>query len=195
MTSAEGIAPDSIASQAAEIRSVADKIEQAADEIIAISKMICEHLEKGGKLITCGNGGSALEAQHLAAELISHFRRDRRALPGISLPLDYGVLTSIGNDFSFEEVFSRQVEALANPGDVVVGFSTSGNSANVAAALRTARAKGATTLAFTGKNPGKVGESADYLLTVDSTNTGRIQEGHLILVHVICEDLDARLAT
>lgn len=156
--------------------------------------MLYDRIADGGTVITCGNGGSALEAQHFAAELISHFRRDRPSVPAVSLPLDYGVLTSIANDFTFEEVFSRQVEALARPGDVVIGISTSGNSPNVAAAIQAGRSRGATTLALSGRNPGVVGEAADYCLTVDSTNTARIQEGHLMIVHLICEELDARLA-
>lgn len=184
----------SVKAQVSEAEQVLASIEASASEIMQVSLKIFEHLEGGGTLITCGNGGSALEAQHFAAELISHFRRDRRAVPAISLPLDYGVLTSIANDFSFEEVFSRQIEALAKPGDIVVGISTSGNSANVAAALAAAKSSGATTLAMTGRNPGAVGKSADYCLTVDSTETARVQEGHLMIVHLICEDLDARLA-
>lgn len=185
---------DSIRSQVAEIGRVAAGVAAAEEEILRISTMLYDRIADGGTVITCGNGGSALEAQHFAAELISHFRRDRPSVPAVSLPLDYGVLTSIANDFTFEEVFSRQVEALARPGDVVIGISTSGNSPNVAAAIQAGRSRGATTLALSGRNPGVVGEAADYCLTVDSTNTARIQEGHLMIVHLICEELDARLA-
>lgn len=194
MASSGNNSADSISSQILAMRTALASVQAAADAILSVSEVIYQKLEAGGTLITCGNGGSALEAQHFAAELISHFRRDRRAIPAISLPLDYGVLTSIANDFSFEEVFSRQVEALANRGDIVVGISTSGNSANVVAALEAAKAKGATTLGLTGKNPGKVGQVADHVLSIDATETARVQEGHLMVVHLICEDLDARLA-
>lgn len=180
--------------QVAEIERVAAGVFAAEREILHLAEMLYEKISAGGMVITCGNGGSALEAQHLAAELISHFRRDRPSVPAVSLPLDYGVITSIANDFSFEEVFSRQVEALARPGDVVIGISTSGNSANVVAALRAARENGAVTLALSGRNPGAVGAAADYCLSVDSNDTPRVQEGHLMIVHLICEDLDARLA-
>lgn len=187
-------APDSIRSQVAEMERVAAGVAAAEEEILRVSAILYDRIATGGTVITCGNGGSALEAQHFAAELISHFRRDRPSVPAVSLPLDYGVITSIANDFSFEEIFSRQVEALARPGDVVIGISTSGNSANVAAAIQAGRSRGAVTLALSGRNPGVVGAAADYCLTVDSTNTARVQEGHLMIVHLICEELDARLA-
>lgn len=181
-------------SQVAEIERVAVGVGAAADDIFRIAEMLFDRIAEGGMVITCGNGGSALEAQHFAAELISHFRRDRPSVPAVSLPLDYGVVTSIANDFSFEEIFSRQVEALARPGDVVIGISTSGKSPNVVAAMRAARSKGAIALALTGRDPGVVGADADYCLTVDSSETARVQEGHLMIVHLICEELDARLA-
>lgn len=194
MSESSGEGPGTMEDQFAEMTQVVAGVASAKEEILRVSAMLFDRIEAGGTVITCGNGGSALEAQHFAAELISHFRRDRRAVPAVSLPLDYGVLTSIANDFSFEEVFSRQVEALAGPGDVVVGISTSGNSPNVVAALRAAKSRGALTLALSGRNPGAMGPLADYCLTVDASDTPRVQEGHLMIVHLICEELDARLA-
>jgi D-sedoheptulose 7-phosphate isomerase len=194
MCESSSLGGGSVREQIAEIERVAAGIAAAEDEIARVSGVVYDHIAAGGMVITCGNGGSALEAQHFAAELISHFRRDRPSVPAISLPLDYGVITSIANDFTFEQIFSRQVEALAGPGDLVIGISTSGNSANVVAAMEAGRARGATTLAFSGRDPGAVGAAADYCLTVDSKDTARIQEGHLMIVHLICEDLDARLA-
>jgi D-sedoheptulose 7-phosphate isomerase len=194
MSESTGARPGTVEEQIAEMERVVAGVALAKEEILRVATILFDHIEAGGKVITCGNGGSALEAQHFAAELISHFRRDRRSVPAVSLPLDYGVITSIANDFSFEEIFSRQVEALAAPGDVVVGISTSGNSANVVAALRAAKSQGALTVALSGRNPGAMGSVADYCLRVDASDTPRVQEGHLMIVHLICEELDERLA-
>lgn len=157
----------------------------------AASAAICGALEAGHSVLTCGNGGSSLEAQHFASELISHFKRDRRALPAIALPLDHGVVTAIANDYSYAEVFARQVSALAAPGDVVLGFSTSGDSENVLRALQEATRRGATTVAFVGGAPGRIATAADHVLRVESTETARVQEGHLVLTHVMCDEIDA----
>lgn len=143
----------------------------------------------GGTLLTFGNGGSAADAQHLAAEMVGRFRRDRRPLSAVALTVDSSAMTSIGNDYGFEQVFARQVRALARPGDVVVGVSTSGTSPNVVAGLAAARSAGARTVLLTGAvgRPGL----ADHCLAVPSTTTARIQELHVFLIHLVSEIVDA----
>ncbi len=150
--------------------------------------MIAESYAKGGKLLLCGNGGSAADAQHLAAEFISTLSATfrRRALPAISLAADTSTLTARANDFHFDEVFSRQVEAFGNPGDVLIGFSTSGNSKNVAKAAEEAKARGVKVISFTGDGGGKLAELSDVLLAVPSGNTQHIQESHIALYHLLC---------
>lgn len=156
----------------------------------AIADQITQTLRARRKVLTCGNGGSALQACHFASELIGHFRRDREPLPAIALNTDVGVLTAIANDYAYDDLFSRQVEALAADGDVVVVFSTSGNSTNVVAAVQAARKRGAATIAFTGASGGRVAEITDQALIVESNETAHIQECHLVLVHLICEYID-----
>jgi len=152
---------------------------------LAICLVDC--FQKGNKIILCGNGGSAADAQHVAAEFINRFRFDRPALPAIALTTDTSILTAIGNDASFDFVFSRQVEALAVKGDILVGISTSGSSANVLKALDTARIKGVTTVGFTGeKGRETLGSKCDYCLVIPSADTARIQECHEFAWHVIC---------
>jgi D-sedoheptulose 7-phosphate isomerase len=141
----------------------------------------------GNKILWCGNGGSAADSQHLAAELVGRFRSMRRAFPSIALTTDTSVLTSIANDWSYEEVFARQVEALTQPGDVLVGISTSGNSSNVCAALEKARELGVFTVAMTGKSGGRMASLADICLRVPATDPARIQEGHILCGHILCE--------
>jgi len=156
-----------------------------AFERVAIRMTEC--LLQGHKILWCGNGGSAADAQHLAAELVGRFRSDRRALASIALTADTSVLTAIANDCGFGEVFERQLEALCAPGDVVVGLSTSGKSRNVYAALEKASQLGAFTVAMTGANGRRMAALADACLQVDSTDTARIQEGHILLGHILCE--------
>jgi D-sedoheptulose 7-phosphate isomerase len=141
----------------------------------------------GNKILWCGNGGSAADSQHLAAELMGRFRQERRGLPSIALTTDTSILTAIGNDYGFERVFQRQVEALCLKGDVIVGISTSGNSRNVCAALETARQIGAFTVALTGATGGNLAQIADAVLRVPSKDTARIQEGHILCGHILCD--------
>ncbi len=150
--------------------------------------MVAESYAKGGKLLLCGNGGSAADAQHLAAEFISTLSATfrRRALPAISLAADTSTMTARANDFHFDEVFSRQVEAFGNPGDVLIGFSTSGNSKNVVKAADEAKARGVKVISFTGDGGGKLAELSDVLLAVPSENTQHIQESHIALYHLLC---------
>jgi D-sedoheptulose 7-phosphate isomerase len=148
---------------------------------------MAETLRFGGKILWCGNGGSAGDSQHLAAEVVGRFRRERRGLPSIALTTDTSILTAVANDYGFEAVFARQVEALGNAGDLLVGMSTSGNSQNVVAALACGRAQGLATVAFTGAGGGKLASLADHLFAVESRDTARIQEAHMLAGHMLCD--------
>jgi D-sedoheptulose 7-phosphate isomerase len=161
--------------------------DDAAPQVAAASAAIAGALAAGGKLLLFGNGGSASDAQHVASELVNRFQRDRGALAAVALTADSSVLTSIGNDYGFERVFARQIEALGRPGDVALGISTSGESPNVLAALETARRRGLTTVAFTGRSGGALGAAAAIHVNVPSDVTARIQEVHRALLHIVCD--------
>ena len=143
-------------------------------------------LARGNKLLFCGNGGSAADAQHLAAEFVNRFMIDRPPLPAIALTTDSSILTAVGNDFSFDQVFSKQVEALGKPGDMLVGISTSGNSANIINALKSARERSVVTLGITGGTGGKMAPLCDRLIAVAGRNTALIQEIHITVGHLLC---------
>jgi D-sedoheptulose 7-phosphate isomerase len=163
-----------------------------AERIAGVARKMAEVIKNGGKLLFCGNGGSAADAQHLAAEFVNRFQRDRRAWPAIALTTDTSVLTSIGNDLGFDRVFSRQVEALAQPGDLLVAISTSGNSPNVLHAVESARALRVATVGLSGGKGGALADMVDEAFVVSSPETPRIQEVHITLGHVWCglvEDL------
>lgn len=168
-------------------------LEAQAPMIVAIAERVIETFRRGGKLLLCGNGGSAADAQHIAAEFVSRFRRERRGLPAIALTTDTSILTAIGNDYGYERVFARQVEALGRPGDVVIGISTSGISASVIAAMRAARDSGMTTIGFTGASGGTLVDHVDLCLCIPSHNTARIQEVHITVAHVVCEIVERAL--
>jgi len=155
-----------------------------------VAAVMIEALRGGHKILVFGNGGSAAESQHFAAELVNKFKRLGPALPALALTTDTSTLTSIANDLSFDRVFSRQVEALARPGDVALALSTSGRSPNIIEGLKAAREKKAVTVALTGKGGGPLAAQADYLLDVDSTSTPRIQEVHLFLLHALAATLE-----
>lgn len=159
-------------------------------EIVIAAEWIAEALTAERKILFFGNGGSAADAQHLAAELVGRFERDRRALPGIALTTDTSILTSLANDLGAETIFARQVEALGQRGDVAVGISTSGASPNVLGAVRVAREKGMRTIALTGAKGSPLAEACDLALRVPSHRTARIQEAHITIGHVICEFAD-----
>ncbi len=159
----------------------------------AAAGAIAASVRAGGKVLVFGNGGSAAEAQHFAAELVNGMRRDRRPIPAIALTTDTSCLTAIGNDRSFPEVFSRQVEAVGRPGDVALALTTSGASPNVVRALKAARAKGLATVGLTGEGGGAVAPLANYLLDVPSRSTPRIQEAHLVILHLLAERLEQAL--
>jgi len=159
-----------------------------------MARRITDAVVGGGKLLLCGNGGSAADAQHVAAELVGRFIVERRALPAIALTTDTSVLTSLLNDYGGESVFVRQIEALGNQGDVLLALSTSGESPNVLAAVRTARALGLTTIGLTGERGGAVARSCDIAIRVPSSSTARIQEAHITICHVICDAVERAVA-
>ncbi len=150
------------------------------------AKVCVECLQHGGKILLAGNGGSAADSQHIAGELVSRFAFDRPGLAAIALTTDSSILTSIGNDYGFEKLFSRQVQALGNKGDVFIGYSTSGKSPNILHALKESRTRGLLCIGLTGNRGGVMQELCDYLLEVPSSDTPKIQEGHLVLGHILC---------
>jgi D-sedoheptulose 7-phosphate isomerase len=152
-----------------------------------IATRMTRALLHGNKILWCGNGGSATDAQHLAAELVGRYRRDRPGLASISLSENAAVMVGIANDYGFHEVFARQVEALCQPGDVFVGISTSGNSRNIAVALQRAKRMGACTVAITGEHGGRLGSTADIWLRIPSNDTARIQEAYMLCGHMLCD--------
>lgn len=151
-------------------------------------------LKKGNKILLCGNGGSAADAQHIAAELTGRYKSERRGLPAIALTTDTSALTAIGNDYGYGRVFDRQVEALANKGDLLIGISTSGNSANILSALTLAKEMGCMTLGFSGRDGGVMNTLCDVNLVVPSHDTPRIQEMHILLGHTLCQIIDNELS-
>jgi len=165
-------------------------VEEQQELLETIARSMAAALHRGNTILWCGNGGSAGDSQHLAAEIVGRFRRERRGLPSIALTTDTSILTSIANDYGYEAVFARQVEAIAKPGDVLVGISTSGNSHNVICALEAARAHGVMTVAFTGEGGGRMGALADHLFAVSSRDTARIQEAHILAGHMLCDWLE-----
>lgn len=151
-------------------------------------------LKSGGKIVTCGNGGSAADAMHLAEELVGRYKNNRRSLPAISLNADATLLTCIGNDYGFDEVFSRQVEGLANKNDLLICFSTSGNSPNILRALDAAKAKGVKSVALLGKGGGQAKGKADLEMIVANTDGGRVQEAHTLILHALLEVIEREVA-
>jgi D-sedoheptulose 7-phosphate isomerase len=169
-------------------------VAECSVEISKIANLVIDCFQRGSKLLLCGNGGSAADAQHIAAEFINRFRLERVALPAIALTTDSSILTCIGNDSCFDNIFSRQVEALAINGDILVAISTSGRSTNVLKALEAAHLKGVTTIGFTGENGREsMGNMCDYSVVVPSGDFARIQECHEFIWHVICGVVEERL--
>ena len=164
-------------------------------EIVQVSEMLVTALARGNKLLLFGNGGSAADAQHIAAEFVGRFAFDRPALPALALDANPSCLTAIGNDYGFDEVFSRQIEALGRPGDIALGISTSGNSTNVLRAISTAKKMGLHTVALTGTPGGKLKQTADldHCLCAPSSETPRIQECHILIGHVVSESVEQEL--
>lgn len=161
-----------------------DKIAETVEEI---TKAIVAAFKNGNKLLLCGNGGSAADAQHLAAEFTGRFYKDRQALPAEALHVNTSYLTSVANDYSFDVVYSRMVTGIGNKGDLLIGLSTSGNSINIIKALEAAKEKGMITVGFTGQTGGKMKNLCDHLINIPSGDTPRIQESHILLGHIICQ--------
>ena len=163
------------------------KTMEQMDVIQLMAERCKEALKSGNKVLFCGNGGSAADAQHLAAELIGRFQKERRSLASVALTTDTSILTAVANDYGYDEVFARQVEGLGRSGDVLIGISTSGNSANVVKAALKARDTGMHTIAFTGEGGGKLKDICDITFAVPSKVTARIQEMHIMVGHILCE--------
>jgi D-sedoheptulose 7-phosphate isomerase len=180
-----------IASQLAAHRDVIARVErELSPQIAEMVTQLVETFTRGGKLLVMGNGGSAADAQHFVAEIVGRFKMERRGLPAIALSTDTSILTAIGNDYGFDKVFRRQVEALAAPGDLVVGISTSGNSPNVQQALELAREMGCRTVGLLGKDGGSIKNVCDLSLIVPTNDTPRVQEGHITIIHIVCDLLE-----
>ena len=176
------------------IRTKQEVLKNLVPAIEKTVRLLIGALESGHKLLLFGNGGSAADSQHIAAELVGKLLVERRALPAISLTTDTSNLTALGNDFGYDTVFRRQVEALGAPGDVAIGLSTSGNSPNVLEALKTARKMGLKTIGLTGRGGGALTGLVDQALVVPSDNTQRIQESHITIGHILCELIEAHFA-
>ncbi|MBC8471033.1 MAG: SIS domain-containing protein [Planctomycetes bacterium] len=166
--------------------------ESGIETVAAISQAIIRSLEQNGTVYLCGNGGSAADAQHIAGEFVGRFKRERKALPAVALSTDTSVITCIANDYSYEKVFSRQVEALVREGDILWAFSTSGTSANVIAAAESAKNKGACVIAFTGRINSKLEQIADICFCAEDESTARSQEIHQLAYHIICDLVECR---
>ena len=165
-------------------------LKKEVDKIEKASILVCDALNKGAKILLCGNGGSAADSQHIAAEFVGRFIKEREGLPAVSLTTDTSILTAVGNDYGYNEVFRRQVEALGNKGDVLIGISTSGNSENVVRAFNQAKKQGLNVIALTGSKDSKMSETADIAIQVRDEMTARIQECHIMIGHLICEYVD-----
>jgi len=161
--------------------------EQLISVVEKLVKTITKALKNGGRIYFCGNGGSAADAQHLAAEFSGRFYADRKALPAEALDCNTSYLTAVANDYSFDEIYARLVDGIGNKGDVLIGLSTSGNSANIVKAFETAREKEIITIGFTGLTGGTMKSLSDYLINIPSTDTPRIQESHIMIGHIICQ--------
>jgi D-sedoheptulose 7-phosphate isomerase len=175
-------------------RGVIELIErEMSPQIAAAATLLVDTFRNGGKLLAMGNGGSAADAQHFAAEIVGRFKLERPALPAVALSTDSSIMTAIGNDYGFDQIFRRQIEALAAAGDAVVGISTSGNSPNVLAALALARERGCRTIGLLGRDGGSIRSVCDLALIVPSADTPRVQEGHITIIHILCDLLERTL--
>lgn len=171
------------------------RLDALIPDITRLAELIQACLARGGKVLWMGNGGSAADSQHLAAELVGRFQTERKGLASIALTTDTSILTSVGNDYGYEHIFSRQVEALCNDKDLLIGITTSGNSANVLRAIEAGKTLGATTVAMTGEGGGKLAAMCDLTIAVPSRITARVQEAHILIGHIICELVDEFHAT
>lgn len=187
---------DIIKAQIRESTAVKERIiadEKLLSLIAEVAKLCAQRLKAGNKILIAGNGGSAADAQHVAAEFVGRFKRERRGLPAIALTTDTSLLTAVANDYGYDVVFKRQVEALGLGGDVFIGITTSGNSPNVLAAVEAAKAQGLITVGLTGGAGGQLKERCDHCIVVPSADTPRIQESHILIGHILCDRVDAIL--
>ncbi|WP_462320752.1 D-sedoheptulose-7-phosphate isomerase [Halochromatium sp.] len=185
--------PDPISAALSAHLEVVQSLEQLRASIEAFAEQVCGVIERGGRVFWMGNGGSAADSQHLAAELVGRFERERAGLAAIALTTDTAVLTSVANDYGFESVFARQVEALCRPGDLLVGLSTSGNSANVVRAMERAERLQTYRVSMTGAGGGRLRDCCELWLGVPSTSTARIQEAHMLIGHILCDLVEQRV--
>jgi phosphoheptose isomerase len=188
-------AAESVNASLSEVASLVERMrEGSTSTIVRAAELVYASIKSGNKILACGNGGSAAEAQHFIAELVGRFLTEREPLAGIALTVDTSVLTAIGNDYGYEEVFARQVRAIGNAGDVLLAISTSGRSPNVLAALKQAREHGLTTIALVGAESNPDVDACHLVITVPDSCTARVQEMHLVILHVICDLVDKALA-
>lgn len=190
MPTADNIIQNSLRAHAETIA----RLDALTPDIARLAEMVITCLAGGGKVLLMGNGGSAADSQHIAAELVGRFQKERRGLAAIALTTDTSILTSVGNDYGYEQIFSRQVEALCRAGDVLIGISTSGNSPNVLRAIEAGKAVGAITVAFTGEGGGKLAALCDLTIAAPSRVTARVQEAHILIGHILCELVDDAIA-
>jgi D-sedoheptulose 7-phosphate isomerase len=169
---------------------VSNSLHSLTEEIIESSQLCINSLKSGGKILLFGNGGSAADAQHIAAELVGRYKVERKGLPAIALTTDTSVITSIGNDFGYDHIFDRQIDALAKKGDIAIGISTSGKSGNVISALKLASKLNCITIGFSGQDGGAMNQTCNINLVVPSEDTPRIQEIHIVIGHIICHLID-----
>lgn len=185
-----------IAEQLVEAQRILAAMRSDSDLLSCVEQIVArcvQSIRQGGKILFAGNGGSAADAQHMAGEFVSRFEFEREGLPAVALTTDTSILTAIGNDYGYEKLFSRQIQALGRPGDVIVGYSTSGRSRNILRAFETARAAQMVCVGLTGDRGGPMIELCDYLLEVPSSHTPKIQEAHLVLGHIICGSVEREL--
>lgn len=185
-----------IVDQIAQAQKIMEQMVSNDDLLGAIEQVanVCiECIRGGGKILLAGNGGSAADAQHIAGEFVSRFAFDRPGLPAIALTVDTSILTAIGNDYGYEKLFSRQIQALGRPGDIFIAYSTSGKSPNILAALKEAKGKKITTVGLTGNAKGQMSDLCDYLLQTPSLDTPKIQEGHLVMGHILCGLIEKKM--
>lgn len=184
-------AVDTLKQAFSEHQAVIAALEPLLPKIADVAQAMRACLANGGKILLFGNGGSAADSQHIAAEIVGRYKKERRGLPAIALTTDTSILTSVGNDYGFDFIFSRQVEALCLPADLVIGFSTSGNSRNVVLGIEKAREIGAVTVAMTGGSGGKLASLCDHVLIMPTSDTPRIQEAHILIGHSLCDLVEA----
>ncbi|MGC9213425.1 MAG: D-sedoheptulose 7-phosphate isomerase [Athalassotoga sp.] len=176
--------------ESANVKTKISQDKELLQKIMSSAVKMAEALKDGKKILVCGNGGSAADAQHIAAELVGKFMKERIALPAIALNTNTSVITAIGNDYSYDDIFSRQIEAFSNAGDILIGISTSGNSKNVLKAFEVAKQRSIMTIALTGQSGGKMKDMVDVLINVPSNLTPRIQEAHITIGHIMCEIIE-----